>query len=176
MIYLLLGFMAFGFWLIGLSVLRTCITLLAEIESIARHIYSSLKRIEQLLKPVPAARVVFYTTVNGQLEKVTRMVLKVTQTLPLSVSIQDIKGNAAVVDGAPTWGLTDPALGTVAAAADGLSATLTPAGGLGVCKVQVLADADLGEGVKQILGELDVEFIAGDAATIAIAAGAAVDQ
>lgn len=56
-----------------------------------------------------------------------------------------------------------------------MSATLTPIGPLGSFSVQVKADADLGEGVKEIIGELAVELSAGDAEVIALSAGAPSD-
>lgn len=103
------------------------------------------------------------------------MFLKVSQVLPLAIAIQDKFGNVAKVDGAPAWELTDATLGTLEVAEGGLSAVLKPAGPVGICKVQVKADADLGEGVKELLGELEIEFLAGDAAAIAIAAGQAFE-
>lgn len=103
------------------------------------------------------------------------MNLKVSQKVKLVLEIKDKGGNPALVDGAPLWSLTDPSLGDVVPAEDGLSAVLTPKGGLGSCVVQVSADADLGEGKKDILGELPVDFLAGDAAVISISAGTPED-
>lgn len=103
------------------------------------------------------------------------MNVKVTQKLPLSITISDAKGNAAQVDGVPAWSLTDPALGDLTVAADGMSAELAPKGPTGSCQVQVSADADLGAGVVSILGGLDVDFLPGDAVSISIAAGTPVD-
>lgn len=103
------------------------------------------------------------------------MVLKVSQKLPLSIAIVDKGGNPAKVDGAPAWSLTDPSLGALAVAEDGMSAELTPSGVIGACQIQVSVDADLGEGVKPLIGELPVEFVAGDAATVSIAAGIPTD-
>jgi hypothetical protein len=98
------------------------------------------------------------------------MFAKVTQKVKISISIKDKFGNAAKVDGTPAWGLTDEALGTLAVEADGMSALLEPKGVVGALKVQVSCDADLGEGVKPILGELDVELLAGDAEVVELAA------
>jgi len=115
-----------------------------------------------------AVGILFYNENN---EEIKNMFLKVNQTLPLSISIKDKFGNDAKVDGAPSWALSDPSLGALTVAADGLSASLAPAGAVGAFKVQVSADADLGEGVKSILGELDVELLAGDAEVLSISAG-----
>ncbi len=103
------------------------------------------------------------------------MFLKGNQALPLSIAIKDKFGNLAKVDGAPQWALTDAALGTLAVADDGMGAVFTPTGVVGLLKVQVTADADLGEGVKSILGELDIEVLAGEAVAVEIAAGEPVD-
>lgn len=98
------------------------------------------------------------------------MFAKVTQKVKISISIKDKFSNPAKTDGAPAWSLTDEALGTLAVEADGMSAILEPKGPIGALKVQVKADADLGEGVKEILGELDVELLAGDAEVVELAA------
>ncbi len=104
------------------------------------------------------------------------MFLKISQNLPLAIAIKDRLGNDAKVDGIPAWALTDESLGKIEVAADGMSATLIPGDVTGACKLQVKADADLGAGVKEIVGELDIEFIGGDAVTISIAAGEPVDK
>lgn len=118
----------------------------------------------------------FYVEIDGELKKVENMFLKVTQKLPVSIKIADKFGNPAVVDGAPKWAVTDEALASVEVAEDGMSAVVMPKGVIGACKVQVSADADLGEGVKAIIGELDVEFLAGEAAVVGIVAGEAVEM
>lgn len=98
------------------------------------------------------------------------MFLKVTQKAKISLTIQDKFANPAKVDGIPSWSLTDESLGSLAVEADGMSATLEPKGPIGAFSVQVKCDADLGEGVKEILGELAVELAAGDAEVVKLAA------
>jgi hypothetical protein len=90
------------------------------------------------------------------------MFMKKDDVLDLAVGFQDKNGDAAKVDGAPAWALTDSSLGDLAVAEDGMSASFTPKA-IGALKIQVKADADLGEGVKEIIGELDVEISALDA-------------
>lgn len=124
-----------------------------------------------LITPAKAERINFFAEVNGIKRKVESMFLKVTQSLPVSLSITDKKGNAAKVDGAPVWAVTDESLASLSVAEDGMSATVTPIGPIGSFSVQVKADADLGEGVKEIIGELAVELSAGDAEVIALSAG-----
>lgn len=99
------------------------------------------------------------------------MKLQVIQKLPVSVSFQDKLGNAAAVDGLPSWALTDESLAKLEIAADGMSAMVIPLGPVGSFKVQVSADADLGEGVKSILGELDIDLLPAEAVVVQIVAG-----
>lgn len=118
-----------------------------------------------------AKEILFFTiTRRGHYRRIFNMVLKNSQKLPLSIEIVDAKGNAARVDGAPTWSLTDNALGALDVTGDGMGAVFTPAG-VGSLKIQVHADADLGEGITDLLGELDIEIIGGQAVSIAIKAG-----
>ena len=102
------------------------------------------------------------------------MFLKATEKLPLSIDVKDAQGNVAVVDGAPAWALTDDTVGSLTVSADGLSAEFIPAGIVGSVQVQVSVDADLGVGVKSILGTLDVEVLSGEAVSVSIVAGAPV--
>lgn len=136
--------------------------------------------LSKLVKRIPdqaqAAIIEFYTIIDGVKRKVENMFLKVSQNLPLSIEIKDKFGNVAKVDGAPVWSLTNPILGILEVSEDGMSAVLKPVGGVGSLKVQVNADADLGEGIKSILGELDVDMLAGEAVSVAISAGEPVDQ
>jgi hypothetical protein len=103
------------------------------------------------------------------------MILKDTEQVVLSVVPVDAKGNAAPVDGAPAWGSSDPTVATVTPAADGLSATVSAVGPLGKTQISVTADADLGEGVESIVGTLEVEVVAGKAASLSIKTGTPVE-
>ena len=85
-------------------------------------------------------------------------------------------GNAARVDGAPAWAVTDESAAKLEVAEDGMSAVLTPTGVAATFQVQVKADADLGEGVKELLGSLDVEVLSGEAVSLEISAGEPIPQ
>lgn len=135
-----------------------------------------VEKIEEKLgledKEPEAVSVIFYTTKKGKkIQLGGNMFLKINEKLPLSVSFADVQGNAAKVDGAPAWALSDASIGDLIVAADGMSAEFTPKA-IGACKVQVNADADLGQGVTSILGELDVDVLALEAVSVSIAAGA----
>ncbi len=134
-----------------------------------------IEKLEEAETPLPAPQVEFYIVQDGQKKRIFNMIMKVSQRLPVSVEFKDKFGNAAKVDGKPAWALTDASFGTVEAADDGLSAVFTPAGKAGEALLQVNADADLGEGVKAILGELAVTLLPGDAETVSITAGEAQD-
>lgn len=161
--------------------LSKIIQLLEEIENgmntgILLEILQTLQRIEQAVSSSPAARVVFYVVDSaGQKIQVDHMNLKLSQKLPLAVEFLDKFNNPAPVDGVPSWSVTDPSLAQIVPAADGLSAELIPIGPLGSFKVQCSADADLGEGLKPILGELDIDLLPAEASVVNIKAGTPVD-
>ena len=145
-----------------------------EIAAQLKVLNESIKSLVDILTPQKAAGIRFYAEIEGIMRRVVQMFLKVNQSLPLSLKIADKFGNPAKVDGVPQWALSDATLGTLTPSEDGMTATLVPAGPIGASKVQVSCDADLGEGVKSIIGELDVEFMAGEAEVVAITAGEAV--
>lgn len=83
----------------------------------------------------------------------------------------DSFGNPARVDGVPVWGVSDESILDVGPSADGLSAIVSAVGTVGVAQVTVSADADLGDGVRELTGILDVEVLAGEAVALSITAG-----
>lgn len=105
-----------------------------------------------------------------------KMNLKINQNLPLSVKFEDAQGNAASVDGAPAWSVTDASLATLQPSADGLSCLVVPTGPTGSLTVQCAADVDLGSGVTTILGSLDLVLVSAEATQVDISAGTPVDQ
>jgi len=136
-----------------------------------RHQNYLIYKVLDKLTPVDAVRVEFFTLIDGEKRKVSKMFLKVTQKLPLFVAFVDALGNPATVDGAPSWAVSDESLATLDVAADGMSAMVNPIGPVGSFKVQVKADADLGEGVKEIIGEMDIDLMGGEAVSVNISAG-----
>lgn len=150
------------------------------VEEKIKKIHARLKRIEAYLLAAEQSRggIEWYVANKEALtlKRIKKMNLKVTQSLPLSIAIQDRFGNKAPVDGIPEWSLTAPDSATLSVSADGMSAILTPSGPLVPFEVHVNADADLGAGVKSILGVLPIEMMPGDAEIIAIAAGSPTDM
>ena len=92
------------------------------------------------------------------------------------VVITDKKGNPAAVQGAPVWASSDDTKLTVTASADGMEADISAVGPLGDVQVVVTADSDLGDGVTNITGTLDVTIVASQAVAIAVSAGAPTEQ
>lgn len=93
------------------------------------------------------------------------------QKVKLTVQPISAAGNPAPVDGVPEWSVSAPNILTLTVSDDGMSAEAITTGVLGVCQVNVKADADLGAGVVTIAGTLDVEVIASQAASVGLAAG-----
>lgn len=86
----------------------------------------------------------------------------------VSLVINDKMGNAAKVDGVPSWSSSDEAVVTVTPEADGMSATIVSLGATGTAQVSVSADADLGEGVRTLTGSAMIDVIAGEAFAFAL--------
>lgn len=128
-----------------------------------------------LLEPGPAVKFIFVVELEGQITYgVTMLELKDTQQATLS--IQPVDANPAPVDGAPVWTTSNSEVVSVQAAEDGLSAIVKAVGPLGSAVVSVKADADVGEGVTQIAGVLEVQVFAGAAVTVQIKAGTPEEQ
>ena len=82
----------------------------------------------------------------------------------VQVSYVDSKGHPAQVDGDVTWQSSDEAIATVEVdSTDSTMATVTPSTDLGQAQISCTADADLGEGVKEITSTFDVSVVAGEA-------------
>lgn len=99
------------------------------------------------------------------------MFLKVTDKLPVSLAIVDAAGNPAVVDGIPQYEVTDKDAATLEVAEDGMSVVVVPTGKIAKFDLQVKADADLGDGVKELLGTLEIETLSGEAVSMSLTAG-----
>ena len=110
-------------------------------------------------------------------EQVMSQELKVTKQVRVSVQFQDRNGNPAKVDGPPKWFVDNTELMAIANdTPDGMSVICRPVGPLGICTVSVRADADLGEGVREIAGFVEFEIVGGDAEAVKLAVGPEEDQ
>jgi hypothetical protein len=135
-------------------------------------IRQQLNRIEQAIvtPELPKAdSIVFYIIKNGQKRRVLGMEkLAIGEEAALSLVITDKGGNDAPVDGAPLWSLDNADIGALDVAADGLSAFFKGTGKAGKLRIDVKADADLGEGVVELAGFAELEVLAGMAASLSL--------
>lgn len=129
-------------------------------------------------EPLGAPKLLWALTLGGFAVRGDAMAvtIKDNEKFSVSISVVDAKGNPAKIDGAPVWTPSDVNGLVVAPSADGLSAEVIAVGPLGVFQVKVEADADLSEGVKSLVGVLDVEVIAGEAAAISFSVSAPQPQ
>jgi hypothetical protein len=109
-------------------------------------------------------------------KEITMLTLTETQKATLTLAIKDAKGRPAKVDGVPVWNSSDVNVAIVTdISTDGLSAVVKAAGP-GICQVTATVDADLGTGVKEITGFLDVNVSGGEAVTVELTAGPVTEQ
>lgn len=103
------------------------------------------------------------------------LTLSVLQEVTADIQPVDARGNPAPVDGVPVWSVSDPAILSVRVSDNGLSAVITPTGGLGNAQVTVTADARLGEEVRAIVGTGDLTVVAAEASALRLAFGVPTD-
>lgn len=125
-----------------------------------------LRQVEAQRQVIPVVTVkylAFVITTKGDHMAYT---LPVDHQVDVQVAYVDSKGNVATVDGAPVWSSSDETLVTVTAnAEDAFKATVKPVGPAGNVQVNVKVDADLGEGVRELITLMDVTLVAGEAVT-----------
>jgi hypothetical protein len=159
--------------LITVSVVMICLPAIS-IYVVAYRSIELVKTLFEIFKLTTEMRYELWCFDGVKIRRTKKMeMMKVDEQLPLALMPEDKAGNASKVDGVSTWSC-DASMGTIVAAEDGLSATFTPVGPLGTTKVQALADADLGEGVKSILAEVEIQILAGETVRMNIKAGPAV--
>lgn len=103
------------------------------------------------------------------------LVLTDSQKAVLSISPVDKKEFPAAVDGVPVWTVADSTVASLTPSEDGLSASIV-AEAPGTTQINVTADADLGEGVVELIGTLDVQVTAGQAVSLNISSSAPEEQ
>jgi hypothetical protein len=103
------------------------------------------------------------------------IVLTDTQNIPFSAVAKNLKGNVAAVENV-TWASSDPGVLTVTQDASDPLKALGSAVIPGIVVVSVKADADLTDGVVELIGTADVVVGAGQATVFEITAGTPVEQ
>lgn len=107
-------------------------------------------------------------------------VLTATQQVPVAVEILDKKGNPAQVQD-PKWEASEPGVLAVtpdpADPSNGLKCLVSAVGPMDdVSLLTFTGDADLGEGVKAILGTAAFQVVAGEAMVVNIVVGTPAEQ
>jgi hypothetical protein len=122
--------------------------------------------LEFLLIEDEQPRLVFSVILAGgiQLKDIAMLVLPNDQKVVASIQPVDAKGNPATIDGLAVWTSSSTAVATIEnVSSDSLSAEVVPSSAIGSCQINVQADADLGAGITNITGVLDVSVVAGQA-------------
>ena len=97
-------------------------------------------------------------------------VLPNDHAVQLKVSYYDAKGNPAQVDGAVDWASSDETIARVTVDGDDSTRCMVyPVDQLGQAQISATADADLGEGVTEIITTGNIEVVAGQAVSGTIA-------
>jgi len=102
--------------------------------------------------------------------------LPTDKMVQLQISYVDSKGNPATVDGAVVWDSSDediahldPVVPTPQGAAENGVVMLVPGSKIGNCQISAKADADLGDGVRELVTMMDVTVVGGEAVAGTIA-------
>lgn len=101
--------------------------------------------------------------------------LTTTQQSALAISGVDRKGQPAGLDSI-VFSSSDPSVATVTPDASDPSKAILKAVAAGTTQINVTADADLGDGVNELTGVLDVNVVAGQAVSLAISTGTVEEQ
>lgn len=104
------------------------------------------------------------------------LTLTATQEAVVEVTYADRLGNPANVDGAPAWTVSNSSIVEVVATEDPNIFVIRATGTLGTSQVTVTADADLGDGVREILATEDITVVAAEAVNATIVFGAPREQ
>jgi hypothetical protein len=92
--------------------------------------------------------------------------LKVGETRSFTLSVLDVKGRPAPIDGTPIYENSNPGVVDLFVAEGGLSGTVTHLDG-GDARITATIDADLGEGVRNIVAIADIHCLPLEAQTVA---------
>lgn len=96
------------------------------------------------------------------------MLIKAGNKVKISIDPKDSYGNAARVEGQPMWALNDPSLGSLDVSVSGTQVVFSSIGKVGQAIIDVAADADLSEGVRNIGGSVTLDIEAGEAVDLGV--------
>lgn len=90
--------------------------------------------------------------------------LSADHTVVMEVTYVDANNNPATVDGEVTWQTSDPSIATLDVdQSDSSIVKVLPAGKVGQVQIIATADADLGQGIRNLVTPCDIEVVAGEA-------------
>ena len=95
------------------------------------------------------------------------MQIKAGNQVKISIDPRDAFGNKARVENT-IWQLNDPSLGELTPSTDGVSVVFSSIGKVGEAVVEVAADADLSEGVRNIAGSVGISIEPGEAIDLGV--------
>lgn len=108
-----------------------------------------------------------------------QQVLTATQNCEVLVSVKDKKGNVAQVQD-PVFTVSDEAIVTQVPSVDNpgnpLATKVSAVGPTGTALLTFTGDADMGDGVKPVIGTMDIVVNAGEATVVEITAGTPTEQ
>jgi hypothetical protein len=91
-------------------------------------------------------------------------VLPADKGIRVKVSWVDGHGNPAAVDGDVTWDASDTNIASIEVdSADTSQAWIGAVGQAGTCQINATADADLGEGRRELVCTMDLQIVSGEA-------------
>lgn len=94
----------------------------------------------------------------------------------IDLVLTDKFGNPAAVDGIPTWDTTGPEICAVEPYPNGMGAIVRALGKTGTSEISVTVDADMGEGVRTMVGTAAFDVLSGEVSVMALMVGEEVDD
>jgi hypothetical protein len=104
-----------------------------------------------------------------------QVTMTATQETTVRPAFKDKKGNPATVDGQPQY-FTDNSDVLALEPQDDGSCVVRAVGPLGVAKLTMLADADLGEGREDLIGTVDFDITGGKATVVELEVAPPTEQ
>jgi hypothetical protein len=90
--------------------------------------------------------------------------LPVDMEVKMQVAYVDSENNPAEIDGEVSWESSDDTIATVIVdGSDSTIVTVSPVGPTGQVQITASADADLGQGVRELITTSDITLVAGEA-------------
>lgn len=149
------------------------------IEKLVRAIYELVHELRIIRGCTNTGAPVFRWSVGPVTNKERKsfMEIKLTDEQKVLVTLAAVtpKGKPVKVDGVPTWEVQSGD-SQVQPTPDGLSATIVSADAPGITVINVTADADLDEGVRNITEVLNVTVVDPQASSLGISVGAPEDK